>query len=356
MSRSLLAAHLFALAIAGCTASGPAGAAPGAKGAPPAVQVVTETVAPGIWFDAIPVLGTVRAVAQVQLTAKGTGMVRELPCAEGQLVEAGALVCRLGDDEDRALVAEAESLLAERERDRGQAEQLLASGAATRDRVAAAQAALLMAKARVGAARARLDDLVVMAPFAGRLGLVQPSIGALLTPGAPIATLASPALKVEFSLPEVHLPALRPGLTLRASAPAVAEVLTGTVSAIDSVVDPATRQVRVTARLGEVAGLRPGQSLRCELVLGEQADALTVPEEAVVVQGTSCALFTVVDGAARRTPVVLGGHRAGRFRIASGLKPGDRVVVRGVQWLRDGVAVAAAPPASAAAASVPAVR
>jgi membrane fusion protein (multidrug efflux system) len=353
MSLGLRCTLVAALALAAC---GAPPAASAGKPAPPPVQVVTMDAGPGPWIDAIPVLGTVRAVEQVQLTAKGTGIVRELPCAEGQLVAAGALICRLGDDEGRALVDEAVSLLAERERDFSQTEQLLASGATTRDRVAAAQASLLMAKARVGAARARLDDLVVTAPFAGRLGLVQPSIGALLTPGAPIATLASPALKVEFSLPEVHLPALRTGLTLRASTAAAAEALTGTVSAIDSVVDPATRQVRVSARLGEVAGLRPGQSLRCELVLGEQADALTVPEEAVVVQGTSCALFTVVDGAARRTPVVLGGHRAGRFRIASGLKPGDRVVVRGVQWLRDGVAVAAARPATAAAASAPAVR
>src|SRR5262249_45234169 len=126
-----------------------------------------------------------------------------------------------------------------------------------------------IAEARVAEAQARLDDRRIFAPFAGRLGLRQVSLGALVTPGAVITTLTrmSP-LKLTFSVPERELARLKPKLAVRARTPAFpTREFAGEVAVIDPVLDAATHAVTVQALFPNAdESLRPGLSLDVELV------------------------------------------------------------------------------------------
>jgi membrane fusion protein (multidrug efflux system) len=72
------------------------------------------------------------------------------------------------------------------------------------------------------------------------------------------------------------------------------------------------------------------------VIVGDRAEALLVPEEAIVPQGDNFFVFRVVDDKAQRVPVKLGVRREGQVELLDNVKPGDRVVTAGVRVQRDG--------------------
>ena len=155
-------------------------------------------------------VGTLRANEAVTINSKQTGNIRTIRFEDGQLVERGAVLVELDDAEARAQLAVAEA-------DRRNAQQLLERSRAllTRQAVAEARvdeltAALDRADAATRAAKARLQDLVVTAPFAGQTGLRRVSPGALVSNGTAITTLDDiRTVKLDFRVPEAALGSLR---------------------------------------------------------------------------------------------------------------------------------------------------
>jgi len=117
------------------------------------------------------------------------------------------------------------------------------------------------------------------------------------------------------------------------------ESFEGTVSSIDTRVDPATRSVTVRALLPNPKGLlKPGMFLTVRLSRGA-IDALMVPEEALVPEQGNMFVFVVTDGVAEKRQVRIGQRRVGDVQVAEGLAEGELVVTEGTQKLRDGAAV-----------------
>ena len=170
------------------------------------------------------------------------------------------------------------------------------------------------------------------------------SVGTLISPGAVITTLDDTSvIKLDFSVPENALAALREGLSVRASAPAFpGRVFAGKVASIDSRVDMATRSVTVRALLANEDGaLKPGMFLNVSLA-NDERQALVIPEEALTPEAERQYVFVVADGKAERREVRIGDRRPGSVEIVAGLRPGEQVVVEGTQKVRDGSAVQAA--------------
>jgi membrane fusion protein (multidrug efflux system) len=244
------------------------------------------------------------------------------------------------------------------EADRRNAQQLLERSRAllTRQAVAEARvdeltAALDRADAATRAARARLQDLVVTAPFAGQTGLRRVSPGALVSNGTAITTLDDiHTVKLDFRVPEAALGSLRQGLTVSARSPAYpTETFTGTVSAIDTRVDPVTRAVEVVAVLPNAdLRLKPGMFMNVGLTLSTRPDAVLIAEEALVPLGERQFIFVVADGRAQRRAITIGLRQSGTVQVLDGVKPGELVVVRGTQRVRDGAPVKAETPATPA--------
>jgi membrane fusion protein (multidrug efflux system) len=177
------------------------------------------------------------------------------------------------------------------------------------------------------------------------------SDGALIRPGTRITTLDdTTTIKLDFEVPETALANLEPGLEISATGAAFPErVFFGRVATVDSRVDPISRSIRVRAAVPNPEGLlKPGMFLTVQLVLGRRPNATLIPEESVVASGASQFVYRVVDGKARRTPVVLGQRLPGFVEVLSGVKPGEQVIIGGVQKVRDGVPVRDAGAANAA--------
>jgi membrane fusion protein (multidrug efflux system) len=331
-------------AMAGAPQGGPSAAAR-------AVAVVAVPVRSERLSFEIEALGTARASESVDVTAKVANQVTAVRFAEGQQVSRGAVLVELDGAQARADLAVAEAALAESRSQYQRSRELYATKVLSESQIEQIEATYKANEARVAAARARLGDTVVRAPFAGRVGLRRVSVGSLISPGTVITTLDDTGtIKLDFTIPETFLAVVRPGLAIAATSVAYPDAkFSGSVASVDSRVDPATRSVTVRAVLPNPEGLlKPGMFLTVRLSRGA-VDALLVPEHALVPEQGDVFVFVVTGEAAEKRRVRIGQRRVGDVQVVEGLSEGDLVVTEGTQKLRDGATVSLEGAAPAAA-------
>ncbi len=324
------------LKLLGLEDSAPRAGGRGGPGGP--VGVIVQPVRVGQVVDRVESVGTVRAREAVTITSKVAGMVTEIRFEEGQRVPAGEILVQLDAAALRAELDQARALMDDARNQLVRARQLQAGQTIAAQRLETLEALSRQAEGRVRQADARLSELRVDAPFAGRVGLRQVSPGALIQPGTVITTLDDTArVRVEFAVPEVHLARIHEGSSVTARSIAYGDRrFVGEVKVIDTRIDPATRSVRVISEFDNAdEALRPGLFLTVELVLEERNQALLVAEEAIDPVGDRAFVFVVRDGRAQRQEVKLGQRLPGEVEIREGLAAGEPVVVRGVQRLRN---------------------
>jgi membrane fusion protein, multidrug efflux system len=319
-----------------------AGAAPARGGAgPAAVSVVAAPVRVERLAFELEALGTAFANESVDVTAKVANQVTAVRFQEGQQVRRGDVLVELDGAQARADLAVAEAALAESRSQYQRSRELYTTKVLSDSQIEQIEATFKANEARVAAARSRLGDTVVKAPFAGRVGLRRISVGSLISPGTVITTLDdTSSIKLDFTVPETFVSAVQTGLRIAArSVSYPEESFEGTVSSIDTRVDPATRSVTVRALLPNPKGLlKPGMFLTVRLSRGA-VDALMVPEEALVPEQGNTFVFVVEDGVAEKRRVQIGQRRVGDVQVVEGLAAGEIVVTEGTQKLRDGAAV-----------------
>ncbi|MGI8560502.1 MAG: efflux RND transporter periplasmic adaptor subunit [Luteimonas sp.] len=323
-------------------------------GEPPPVPVTTTTVRMQPWSDTIGALGTVNARESVAVTAKVSETVERVHFDSGQEVVAGAPLITLSGQQQQAALAATQAEANEAERMYRRQSELAEQQLVARASLDTQRATRDAARARVAEIRADIGDRTLRAPFAGVLGIRQVSPGALVTPGTVIATLDDIArVYVDFPVPEAQLANLAAGQSVSGRSDAYPQrVFEGTVSTVETRVDPATRAVNVRADFPNPDRvLRPGMLLQVQLARPER-QALQVPEIAIVQVGRESFVYRVkADGTVEQAPVEVGGRVAGRVEIVSGLAAGDRIVVDGTGKLRPGSRVSEAPPGAAAPAA-----
>ncbi|MEX0730140.1 MAG: efflux RND transporter periplasmic adaptor subunit [Aquisalimonadaceae bacterium] len=315
-----------------------AGAARGGGAVP--VEVVAARA--GVVQETVSAVGTTLARESVDIVAEVAGRIAAIRFEEGQRVSSGDVLFELDQSREDAELREAIA-----QRDDARAKYQRARALREDDNVSQAQveelAALLEAnEARVAVARSRVVDRQIRAPFDGVTGLRDVSLGAYVAPGTRLTTLDDLAVvRVDFAVPERFLASLQPGLPVEARNVAYREQsFGGEVIRVGTRVDPVTRAVRVQSEFDNDHGeLRPGMFMTVRLILGQRDNAVLVPEEALVTQGEFSFAFVVSEDRARRVELVVGQRRGGEVEILEGIDSGQKVVVAGLQRLRDGATV-----------------
>lgn len=299
-----------------------------------AMPVRLETFA-----DRLEAIGTLQANESIVVTARVQGIVKEINFQDGQMVEAGKTLVQFDEAEQRARLQVELANLEEQRKQFERISGLARANATSEARFDEQQAAVKKAEANVAAARARLSDYTIKAPFAGRLGTRRTSAGALVTPGTVITTLDDLlVVKLDFSIPETFLSTLRVGLDIEAISSAYPdEVFRGTVTSIDTRIDPTTRSVGIRAELpNEDQRLRPGMLIVVDLIK-DRRDSLMIAEEALVPFENQQYVFVVSDDdMVTRTPITIGRRRPGSVEVLEGLSLGDLVVTEGNTSLSTG--------------------
>lgn len=291
-------------------------------------------------------VGTMRAMDSVRITTEVSGVVEEINFEDEDFVEPGQMLVRL-DDRRAAADVRAEEARVDRARLRlRRVEDAYERGGANISELEDARADLREAEALRDRAALIVENHVLRAPFAGRVSRRNVSLGALVNPGDSVTTLTSvDPIEITFSVPETHIAKLRTGLRVAVETPAYAErEFEGTLRAVGSVVDVASRNAEVFATIPNPGGLlRPGMFGAVTLSLDTREDAIIVPESALLIDGTRVEVFVVERGVASRVRVRTGERRPGIIEIVEGLAAGDVVVTSGLQRLLDGAPVRAAP-------------
>jgi membrane fusion protein (multidrug efflux system) len=296
---------------------------------------------------AVDAVGSTRARRAVEIT----------PLAAGRVTE--DILLRLDNDIQRADLIEAEARLTEANSALQRARSLKKTSAVSDAAVDKLIAALATAQAEHERAARRLRDRTVTAPFAGIVGFAQVELGARVEEGDAVTTLDDLSLvEIEFALPEGLYGRISPGQRIVANATAFpGRTFEGTIETLDSRIDPVSRAFKARAVVANPDLLLPAGMFMHLAVVLDSRRALTVPEEAIVVDGTQAFVFVVARGeggqpgglVAGRRDVTIGQRAFGHVEIVDGVGEGDEVITRGVQKARDGSPVRKArPPGSGA--------
>jgi RND family efflux transporter MFP subunit len=283
-------------------------------------------------------IGTGNALKSADIHPSVSGEVRQVRFKAGQQVNKGAVLIRLDDAHQRLALRLTEVALKKAWRDTKRSKKLASSGHASRTSLDTAETALESAKVRHAQAEANLADRTIVAPFHGVIGLTSIHVGDRVDDDRVIATLDDRAtILVYFNLPEdfAQRIALGGAVVVRPST-APGQAIDGTIFALASRIEPASRSLRVRAKIANADGsIRPGTSFQVEIEFISRAFP-TVREVAVQWSRDGAYLWRASAGKAEKVFVKLVRRDGGRILIDGPLQAGELVVVEGVQALRPG--------------------
>ena len=317
---------------------------------PPPTAVTTIGTSEVPWESTRRAIGTVTSVHGVTVSADLPGIVEAIHFESGKWVKQGDELVRLDTRQERAQLdaGEAEQELARLnlERMRGLREK----GVVSQAELDAAEGRFKTAEAQIGQIRASIERKTIRAPFAGSLGIRQVNLGQYLAGGDPVVPLQSlDPIYVDFSVPQQNLAQVKVGTEVDVTLEGSDTSTRGRISAVDTVVDQATRNVKVRATLANPQGqLRPGMFVEAHVAGSDELAVIAVPASAISYAPYGDSVFVVaeMDGpqgakyqGVRQQFVKVGGARGDQVAVVSGLEPGAEIVTSGVFKLRNGAPV-----------------
>jgi membrane fusion protein (multidrug efflux system) len=318
----------------------------------PPPEAVTSIVAhQERWPATMSVIGTMEAVHGVTVSADLPGTVDKISFESGEFVHEGDVLVELDTRQERAQLA---ALEAQRDLARAnftRTQQLLNAGVISRSDFDASTAQQKQSEANVAETRATIERKTIRAPFSGILGIRKINLGQYLAAGNAVVPLQSlDPIYVDFGVPQQSVAQVRRGNTLHVvSEDLGSREFTGRVTALDSVVDEATRNVQVQATLANPGGkLKPGMFVDVRLGFGQDRSVITLPASAISYAPYGDSVFVITDlkdpkgnsyRGVRQQFVKVDGSRGDQVAVVSGLNPGEEVVSSGVFKLRNGAAV-----------------
>jgi membrane fusion protein (multidrug efflux system) len=362
MRRVLVALTLSVVLLSACgkkdgAGSAAAGGPPGGEMPPMPVEAIT--LKPQPLAQGLQTVGSLRADESVVIRPEIAGRISRIHFTEGGRVSAGQVLFTLDGSLAQASLNEAAANLENSRRAATRAGELSKDKLIAQSDYDKARASLGVDQARVASARTTLSKMTLRAPFSGQIGLRDVSVGEFVTVGQDLVTLVRlDPIEVDFSVPEGALPQLHDGQTISVTVDAFpGETYDGKVVAIDPVIDPDSRSAKLRAQIPNPDfRLHPGQFAKLQLDTGTgSVDALLIPEQALMQEGETRFVYTVVDGKAKKVVIKTGTRVPGKLQVTDGLKAGDVVITAGQAkpMMHEGAAVKVLPPADAAGPGTP---
>lgn len=292
-------------------------------------------------------IGTVIALRSVTLRNEVAGTVRRTALTPGRIVEAGTVLVALdvAVEEAELKALRAQAALAQSRLERVQ--RMNQQRAISDMEYDQARAERDVAVAQIARTEAVIARKTIRAPFRARVGIADVHPGQFLDEGTQLTTLqgVDEAAHVDFTVAQQIASGLRPGTSVDIVA-GDAPALAAEIIAIDSRVDPSTRNATVRARVEHAANvLAPGASVRVRIAFGEPREAVAVPVSALRKGPSGDHVFVLAADKQGKTraqlrPVQVGATRAHEVVIDKGLAVGERVAASGAFKLQDAMLVA----------------
>ena len=364
------------LLFAGVSCKKEGAAAPSAKGRPGSkarvmfpVEVAPVTLRTMVY--SVGAVGSVDAFEKVQVTARVAGVVDRVLFAEGNSVVVDKVLVEIEPERyrlavesaqaayDKALAAkaDAEAGLTRREKVITETPGLIPGEELEtwRTKVRLAAADVAQTKAALDQAKLNLHDAYVRAPFSGILQTRTVQTGQYVQVGTILATLVRrDPLLLRFQVPERDAAQMHPGIRATFKVRDDEREYGSEIVHVGAAADETTRMVAVTAEVRDpnAAVLRPGAFAEITVPVSTPHENPVIPQTAIRPSDRGFIAYVVVDDLAVERILTVGMRTAdGQAEILQGLKPGETLVIRGAEALRDGAPVRIAKPAEKAVAS-----
>ncbi len=341
-------------------AKGAAGGPGGGKGrGPMAFPVEVRSVESRAVEYSVTAVGSLDAFERVAVTARVAGAIERVMFTEGQFVSKGQALAEIEPERYRLAVDAAQATLnkqlaAKAEAEAGYARRQAASAKnpglirgeeieTWRTKVQTAAAEVTQAQAAVAQAKLNLRDAFVRAPVAGIMQTRTVETGQYVPTGTVLGTLVRrDPLLLRFQVPEQEATPIRPGLIARFTVAEEATQHDARITHVAAAASQTSRMVDVTANVVDARdqALRPGAFARVTVPIGSPRQSPVIPQTAIRPSEKGFLAYTVSNGIASQRILTLGMRTAdGQVEVKSGLQPGETLVIRGAEALRDGAKV-----------------
>ncbi len=311
------------------------------KKQPPLVTV--ETVETQTLSRTLTLTGSVEPVRVASLASPAEGPIQVVKVREGDRVRAGDVLATIGRKAAKnAWLASAREELRKEEEELKRIEQLVAQGALAGDQLDLAKTNHERARARLAEAEESARDYQILAPWDGIVSRVLVMEGNYVAPRTALVELFDPeSLVVRVAVPEASAASVREGMSARVTFDAYpTDSFQALVSRVYPELDPRMRTRMIELQPTENVSLLPGMFARIEIVMGSVEHAVAVPRDAIVVTAEGEQIvYVVAEGKVVRRKVQTGIEEGRRVQILSGISAGEKVVVAGVEKLKNGMAV-----------------
>jgi membrane fusion protein (multidrug efflux system) len=318
----------------------------------PPTTVSSAVVKEEDWAPTLSAIASVSAVQGAVVSTELGGVVAEIDFQNGGVAKKGDVLMRLDSSAEEAQLRTAEADLELARANLERIRNLAAQKVVSKQELDAAQSTFGQKQGAVDNMRSFITKKQVRAPFDGMLGIRQVNVGQMINSGQQVVQLtALDKVYVDLALPQQTLPELATGYEARVHADALPDhEFKGKVSAINSMVDPVTRNVGVQATLENPDhALHPGMFVKVDVILPQKSKTLVIPGSAVSYAPYGNSVFVIdkkkdpktgkESQSLRQAFVRIGEARGDFVAITEGLNAGDVVVSTGVFKLRNGMPV-----------------
>jgi len=302
------------------------------------------------WPSTIAAIGSLTAVQGVMVSADLPGMVEKIYFDSGKMVRAGEILVQLDVRQEQAQLASAEAGLKLSQVNLDRMQNLNQQGIAAKADWDKLDAETKQADAKIAEIKATIARKTIRAPFTGLLGIRQVNLGQYLAAGAPIVPLQSlDPIYVNFNVPQQQISQLKAGDEVRVVSEGNGS-FKGKITAINSVIDEATRNIQIQATLANPQGkLRPGMFVTTNTGVGTATKVIPLPASSINFAPYGDSVYVVEEmkdqksgksyKGVRQQFVKLGPGKGDQVAVLSGIKPGEEIVTSGVFKLRPNAAV-----------------
>lgn len=308
------------------------------KSAPATLSVEGYVIHPSILHSSIEVAGTLLPFEETDIHPEVSGKVTYLSIKEGSHVKRGTLLARLFDGDLRAQLQKLNVQLQVAQKTQERQEELLKIGGISQQDYDLSVLDVSSIKADMQVMQASIDKTIIKAPFDGKIGFKNISIGAFITPTTIITTIKQDSkLKLEFSVPERYTPKIQLGNVINFSTEASGKKYQAKIFATESGITEDNRSLKVHAVVENTdKNITAGSFAKVAFDMGDNPDAIMIPTQAIIPQARDKQVIVYNAGVANFKIITTGTRDSARVEILSGLSIGDTVIITGLLSIKQG--------------------
>ena len=303
-------------------------------------QVKVQKVEKINFTEELNLIGSINANESVKITAVVSEKIKSIKFEEGSFIKKNDILLELENNEEKAILKQVDAELEESTTNYIRAKKLLSEGNASQSMLDKKLMEKKKLEGKFQEIQAKLNDLIIKAPFNGIIGTKNYSNGSFINPGDVITSLYDISkVKVEIYIPEIYVSKIYKKQFFLATLPSINNAsFKGEVYAINPSIDKETRTFKVIGIIQDNNNysLKPGMMANIELQLRSR-EIFIVPEGAIIPEDEKSFIYVLKENnVLKKREVVTGIRNDGSIEIVKGINQSDLIVFEGTNKIRNG--------------------